>query len=398
MRKTNSLMQLWLTLQFLWGVVIVLRWPEWANISMPLLALGWVAARWSYSRLQKSGSRKSAYCFLVLALLHLPLGLIGVYAIIPTLRQRLLANAHLSEKLNRLLLLLSTLLVASVVVLIIFFIIVMGLWAPGLSGQLKDWQFFFSHIQLRGFLLSLDWSPTTQPPYYGILAFIFGTFYMTLLAVAIALPLSIAVAVFISELAGPRVRAFTSTVVELLAGVPSVLFGFVGVTAVTPFIRQIFPYQGNSGFNVLSGSLVLAVMVLPTITNVAVATMRSVSDELRQASQALGATKWLTTVRTVLPKAGSGIITGIVLGINRAVGETTAVVMIAGNATNLALSPLSSVRSLTMNIVSEMSYAQDDPLSGNFHLTALFASALILLIVINLLNIITKILLRKEEK
>jgi len=231
------------------------------------------------------------------------------------------------------------------------------------------------------------WKPTADDPSYGIGYIILTSLACTLSSIIIGVPVGILTAVFLSEMAGKRVGKIVSTAVELLAAIPSVIYGLIGMMVLNPVIyrleRMLFDMSGNhqftGGANMLSATIVLAIMILPTVISIATSSMRAVPDTLRTASLALGATKEQTIFKTVIPAAGSGILTGIVLGIGRALGEAMAINMVAGGAVNLPL-PFNSVRTLTTQIVSEMGYA------GGTHRQVLFTVGMVLYIFIMLVN------------
>jgi phosphate transport system permease protein len=248
----------------------------------------------------------------------------------------------------------------------------------------------FAHVSVPDFLFSTDWNPSREPnPGYGIFSFIVGALYVTFLSLAIAVPIGIASGVFLSEMAGRRVGSMLRGAVELLAGIPSVIYGLFGIAFVVPMIRTVF---GGNGYSVLSAAIILAIMTLPTIINMTEVSVRSVPRDLREGSFALGATQWQTIVGVLLPAAKSGIITGIVLGMGRALGETMAVLLVAGNAPIMPTGLLSMVRTLTMNIITDMSYAEGT------HLTSLFTTAIVLFIFILALNLFIQLALRKAVK
>lgn len=248
----------------------------------------------------------------------------------------------------------------------------------------------FSIIPLSDFLFSSDWNPSRAGnPGYGILSFIVGALYVTFLSLAISVPIGISTGVFLSEMAGRKMGGFLRAAVELLAGIPSVIYGLFGIAVVVPFIRIIF---GGNGYSVLAAAIILAIMTLPTIINMTEVSVRSVPQDLREGSYALGATKWQTIVGVLFPAARSGIITGVVLGMGRALGETMAVLLVAGNAAIMPTGPLSMVRTLTMNIITDMSYAEGD------HLTALFTTAIVLFVFILALNLFIQLALKSAVK
>jgi len=248
----------------------------------------------------------------------------------------------------------------------------------------------FSHVHIVDFLFSTDWNPSRAVnPGYGILSFIVGAFYVTILALAIAVPIGISSGIFLSEMAGRNIGSVLRSTVELLAGIPSVIYGLFGIAFIVPLIRNTF---GGNGYSVLSSSIILAIMTLPTIINMTEVSIRSVPNDLREGSYALGATKWQTIVGVLLPAAKSGVITGVVLGMGRALGETMAVLLVGGNAPIMPTGPLSMVRTLTMNIITDMSYAEGT------HLTALFATAMVLFVFILSLNLFIQLALKSAVK
>jgi phosphate transport system permease protein len=248
----------------------------------------------------------------------------------------------------------------------------------------------FAHVSVPDFLFSTDWNPSRTPnPGYGILSFIVGALFVTFLSLLIAVPIGIASGIFLSEMAGRRAGGFLRAAVELLAGIPSVIYGLFGIAAVVPVVRQLF---GGNGYSVLSSSIILAIMTLPTIINMTEVSIHTVPRELREGSWALGATKWQTIVGVLIPAARSGIITGVVLGMGRALGETMAVLLVGGNAPIMPTGPLSMVRTLTMNIITDMAYAEGD------HLTSLFTTAIVLFIFILALNIFIQLALKSAMK
>lgn len=248
----------------------------------------------------------------------------------------------------------------------------------------------FSNIPVFDFLFSTDWNPSrTDNPGYGILSFIVGALFVTFLALLMAVPVGISSGIFLSEMAGRKIGSFLRSAVELLAGIPSVIYGLFGIAFVVPLVRNSF---GGNGYSVLSASIILAIMTLPTIINMTEVSVRSVPKELREGSYALGATKWQTIAGVLIPASRSGIITGVVLGMGRALGETMAVLLVAGNAPIMPTGPLSMVRTLTMNIITDMSYAE------GVHMTALFATAIVLFVFILGLNLFIQLALKAAVK
>ena len=248
----------------------------------------------------------------------------------------------------------------------------------------------FAQVSPVDFLFSTDWNPSREGnPGYGIHSFIVGALSVTALSLAIAVPVGVATGVYISEMAGRAAGSFIRASVEVLAGIPSVIFGLFGIAFVVPLVRTVF---GGNGYSVLSSGIILAVMTLPTIINMTDISLRSVPRELREGSWALGATRWQTIAGVLLPAGRSGIITGIVLGMGRALGETMAVLMVGGNAPMMPTGPLSMVRTLTMNIITDMSYAE------GLHLTSLFTTAIVLFAFILALNFAVQLVLRSAAK
>jgi phosphate transport system permease protein len=239
------------------------------------------------------------------------------------------------------------------------------------------------------------WRP--QQDQLGILSMIAGSILVTLGSVILGVPLAMGGAIFLAEVAPRAVREIVRPAVELLAGIPSVVYGLFGMVVLVPFVRTTFSVPGNSGFNLLSASMVLAVMVLPTITNIAEDAIRAVPRDYKEGSLALGATRWQTIVRVTLPAARSGIIAAIILGVGRALGETMAMIMVIGNSIrmprplddNPVTLALSQARTLTGNIAVEIKYAT------GLHEDALFATGVVLFILIMLVNGSARLLIQR---
>ncbi len=248
----------------------------------------------------------------------------------------------------------------------------------------------FQKVPLVSFLFSTNWSPTdTVKPTYGILSFIIGSFYITFGSLLLAVPIGVACGIFLSQIATRTVAKVMRSVVELLAGIPSVIYGFFGVMVLAKLIREIF---GGNGYSVLTASIILAIMTLPTIVNITEVSLRAVPQELKEGSLALGATRWQTISKVLVPAARSGIMAGVVLGMGRAIGETMAVLMVAGNAPIMPKGPLSMARTLTMNIVTDMGYAAGD------HMTSLFATGIVLFVFILGLNLAVHAIMKRSIK
>ena len=235
----------------------------------------------------------------------------------------------------------------------------------------------FYKVGVRNIVLGMKWAPTKAS--FGIFPMIISSFMVTFGALVVGAPLALACATYLSEYAGKKTKLFLKPSLELLAGIPSVVYGFLGVVYIVPIIRE---HLGGAGFSILSTSLVLGIMILPTITSISFDSLMSVPSAFREGSLAMGATKWQTISRVVLPAARSGILASFILGMGRAVGETMAVIMVAGNALKIPTSLLDPLRTLTSNIALELAYATGD------HRRALFSTGVVLLVIIMGLNLI----------
>ena len=226
-----------------------------------------------------------------------------------------------------------------------------------------------------------EWYPTATPaPLFGMWPLLAGTLWVSFFAILFALPFGISIAVYMAEVASERVRNFLKPVIELLNGIPSVVYGFFGLIVIVPLLQQVFGLPvGESG---LAGSIVLAIMALPTIVTVAEDAMRNCPRSLREASLALGATKWQTISRVVIPSSMSGIASGVVLGIGRAVGETMAVLMVTGNAAVVPTSILEPLRTIPATIAAELGEAP----AGGAHYQSLFLLGVILFFITFFIN------------
>jgi phosphate transport system permease protein len=232
-------------------------------------------------------------------------------------------------------------------------------------------------VGLWQFLTGVSWSPTSKPPQFGILPMIVGSLWLTVGSLVIGVPLGLAVAIFMVELAPPRLATLMRPAIQLLAGIPSVIYGFIGLTLLAPIVRSVL---GGPGLSVLTGALILGIMILPSIIAISEDAMRAVPIAIREGATALGSTHWQVITGVILPTARSGIIAGVILGMGRALGETMAVIMMIGNSLNIPFSPLDSATTLTSNIGLELAYA-----SGQ-HREALFATGVVLFIFIMILN------------
>ncbi len=247
----------------------------------------------------------------------------------------------------------------------------------------------FETISVSDFLGGSEWYPTSENARFGILPLIVASVSVTLLASFFAVPLSLAIAIYLSELAGSSVREIIKPVIELIASIPSVIIGFFGMGVVAPFFQEYF--NVDTGLNMLNASMMLAFMAIPTIASISEDAISSVPRSLKEASYALGANKWQTIFHIVLPASLSGIWTAIILGVSRVIGETMVVLMVAGGATILPGSFFDPVRPLTSNIAAEMAEAE----VGGTHYHALFAIGIVLFIITFVFNIIADYLSKK---
>lgn len=246
----------------------------------------------------------------------------------------------------------------------------------------------FFQVGIKEILFSTTWKPTAAEPQYGILYVILTSIVGTALAILIGVPIGILSAVFLAEVAPKKLAMVVKPAVELLAGIPSVVYGLLGIYLLNPLMYKLEMYvfrdsknhQYTGGANLLSAVLVLAIMILPTVINISETSLRAVPAHIKSASLALGATHMQTIFKAILPAAKSGVVTAIVLGIGRAIGEAMAISLVSGSSVNLPL-PFNSVRFLTTAIVSEMGYAQ------GMHRQVLFTIGLVLFVFIMGINI-----------
>lgn len=245
-------------------------------------------------------------------------------------------------------------------------------------------------IGVGNFLLGDIWKPGSNQ--YGIFAFIIGSIYVTAGAILIGVPIGVLTAAFMAKFCPKKLYRPLKAGVELLAGIPSVIYGFFGLMVIVPFVREQFRDSfGGNGLSILTAAVLLGLMILPTIINVSEAAIRAVPDKYYQGALAPGATHERSVFRTVLPAAKSGIMAGIVLGIGRAIGETMAVIMVVGNQPRMPKGIFEGARTLTANIVIEMGYAT------GLHREALIATGVVLFVFILLINSLFSLLKRKEE-
>ena len=246
-------------------------------------------------------------------------------------------------------------------------------------------------IGIADFMTGTKWKPNDVPPSFGILPMIIGSIYITVGAIIIGVPTGIMTALFLAKVCPAKIYKIAKPATDILAGIPSVVYGFFGMTVIVPTVRSIF---GGDGNNILSASILLGIMILPTIISVSESAIRAVPESYYEGSLALGVSHYRSLFFTVLPAAKSGIAAAVILGIGRAIGETMAVNMVAGNQARIPDSILKGVRTLTTNIVMEMGYATD------LHREALIATGVVLFIFILIINLIFSYMKRrgKSEK
>ncbi|MDS1029771.1 phosphate ABC transporter permease subunit PstC [Bacillota bacterium LX-D] len=257
------------------------------------------------------------------------------------------------------------------------FLIILFVFQKGLPA--------IQEVGLTNFLLGKDWLPSSNV--FGIFPMIIGSIYVTLGALIFSIPLAVLCALFLAEFAPTKIGRIVRSGIELLAGIPSVVYGFFGMIVIVPLISRVF---GGFGYSSLAGSVILAIMILPTIISVAEDAINAVPPAYKEGSLALGATHWQTITKVILPAASSGILAGVVLGMGRALGETMAVIMVIGNAAKLPGSFLEPVRTLTANIAMEMAY------SSGLHREALFATGVVLLLMVMSLNITLTLIMKRR--
>ncbi|SFJ14843.1 phosphate transport system permease protein [Paenibacillus sp. UNC496MF] len=251
--------------------------------------------------------------------------------------------------------------------------------------------FITDGVSLGGLLSGLKWDPEGEIPLYGALPFIFGSFSTSLLAAVIAAPLSCCAAVFMTQIMPGLGKRVLQPVIELLAGIPSVVFGFVGLSVVVPLLRNVFPGQG---IGIAAGAIVLSFMILPTITSIATDALSNLQRGLKEGSFALGATRWQTIYRIVIPTTLPSLLTGVVLGMSRAFGEALAVQMVIGNAPHIPHSLFESASTLTSVITLDMG----NTVMGSTHNNALWSLALILLAMTFVFVFIVRLLERRNSR
>lgn len=277
------------------------------------------------------------------------------------------------ESAMRMVFLLSALMSVLAVLCICVFLFGQGIPAIAEIGPLK-------------FLFTADWRPGNNV--FGIFHMIVGSLYVTAGAIIIGVPLGLLCAVFMARYCPPKLYKILKPATELMAGIPSIIYGFFGLMVIVPVMQSIF---GANGKGVLTASILLGIMILPTIIGVCESSIRAVPESYREGALALGATEERAAFSVIIPAAKSGITAGVILGVGRAIGETMAVVMIAGNTQMMPNGPLSGVLTLTANIVLEMGYAQ------NLHRGALIATGVVLFVFIMIINLLFSLVRKKKE-
>lgn len=260
----------------------------------------------------------------------------------------------------------------SVLALITIFIIVKG--AP-----------IIAEVGLFKFIFGMTWAPSRGE--YGIFPMIVGTVLVTLGAAIIGIPIGLCCSIFLAEFAPVKLRNIFRPAIQLLAGIPSVMYGFFGLLFVVPFIRN---YLGGPGLSLLAGAIILGIMILPTVISISEVSLLALPRQYKEGALALGMTHWQTIRSVLLPASKSGIVAGVILGLGRAIGETMAVIMVLGNATALPESILDPIRTLTTNIGIEMGYAEGK------HQQALFATGIVLFVIIMILNVTAQRITRRK--
>ena len=242
-----------------------------------------------------------------------------------------------------------------------------------------------AEVGILNFIFGMSWAPTRGE--YGIFPMIVGSVTVTLGAALIGVPIGICCSIFLTEYAPPWLRNLFRPAIQLLAGIPSVVYGFWGLLFIVPFIRT---YLGGPGLSILAGSIILAIMVLPTVVSISEVSILALPRQYKEGALALGLTHWQTIFSVLLPSAKSGIVAAVILGIGRAIGETMAVIMVLGNAVAVPTSILDPVRTLTTNIGIEMGYASGE------HRQALFATGIVLFAIIMILNVSAQYIVKRK--
>lgn len=256
---------------------------------------------------------------------------------------------------------------------------------------LKDSLSFFGVYPVWNFLFGRKWLPISEPPQFGVLPLLLGSIYVTAGAIVICVPLGVGTAMFIAEVAPESLKHVLKSLIEILASIPSVVLGFIGIVWLSPYLKDTFGLA--TGMCGLTGSLLLAFMALPTIISISEDALVNVPRAYKEAAFGLGATRWQTLWRIVLPAASSGIIAAVMLGIGRVIGETMVVMMVTGNSPVMPISILQPLRTLTATIAGEMG----ETVSGSEHYLALFGVGLVLFIITFIINFLADFYLRRTR-
>jgi phosphate transport system permease protein len=253
---------------------------------------------------------------------------------------------------------------------------------------------FFREVSIVDFLTDTRWTPLFQDAHFGILPLAAGSFLVAVGAAIIALPVGLLTAIYLSEYAGARLRGILKPLLEILAGIPTVVYGYFALTFITPLIRTVFP--GTDIFNAAAGAIVVGIMIIPTVASLSEDALRAVPAALREGAFGLGATKMEVSTRVVVPAALSGIIASFILGVSRAIGETMAVTIASGNMPNLTINPLESIQTMTAYIVQ---VSKGDTPHGTIEYQTLFAVGMTLFVITLLMNILSQwVLARFREE
>jgi phosphate transport system permease protein len=252
---------------------------------------------------------------------------------------------------------------------------------------------FFQEVSIIDFLTDTEWTPLFASKRYGILPLLAGTLSTTLVAIIVALPLGISIAIYLSEYASPRVRTTFKPLLEVLAAVPTVVYGFFALMVVTPFLKEYIPSLAT--FNALSAGIVMGVMIIPMVSSLSEDALHAVPKSLREASFGMGATRFQTSFRVLVPAASSGIIVSVILAISRAIGETMIVTIAAGQQPNLTLNPLETVETITAYIVQ---VSLGDVPHGSIEYRTIFAAGLMLFVCTFLLNSVSFFIKKRYQE
>ena len=286
---------------------------------------------------------------------------------------------HAKETLMKYIFLLAAMASILAVALICVFLFINGVPAIAEIGPFK-------------FILGRIWAPSNVPPAFGILPMVMGSIYVTAGAIIVGVPIGVLTAIFMAKFCPPSIYRFLKPATQLLAGIPSIVYGFFGLIVLVPLVRETFGEQfGGNGQSIFTASILLGIMILPTIIGVSEAAIRAVPDSYYEGSIAMGASHERSVFFVVVPAAGSGIMTSVILGIGRAIGETMAVILVAGNQTRMPTGLFRGVRTLTANIVMEMGYASE------LHLEALVATGVVLFVFILIINLLFNLIKGRKK-